>query len=146
MAKNGINWSIADLERMKAAGTIQGYTVLNAPLNVEDVAKPKAKKSKYSNEATVVDGIRFDSVKEAKRYRVLLLLQKSGAIGQLRLQVPYELNEGGTHSYKYIADFVYMDATSGETIVEDAKGFRTREYKKKRKLMKKLHGIVIKEV
>lgn len=104
------------------------------------------KKSKYGNKKTEVDGIEFDSAKEAGRYKELKLLQKAGAIGLLELQVPFELNEGGTHSYKYIADFVYLDARTGEKVVEDAKGCRTREYLKKRRLMRKILGIVIREI
>lgn len=72
-------------------------------------------------------------------------LQKQGLIGLLEMQVPFELNPGGTHSLKYIADFVYYDSLTGERVVEDAKGFRTREYLKKRRLMKKVLGIEIKE-
>lgn len=107
--------------------------------------KPKAK-SKYGNQKQEVDGILFDSAREAKRYKELMLLLKAGVIGLLRRQVPYELNEGGSHSLKYIADFVYVESETGETVVEDSKGFRTREYIKKRKLMLKIHNIKIKEV
>lgn len=106
----------------------------------------KPKRSKYGNSATEVDGIKFDSAREAKRYRELLLLLKAGIIGLLRMQVEYELNPGGTHSLKYLADFVYVLAATGEKVVEDVKGFRTREYKKKCRLMKKVHGIVITEI
>lgn len=103
------------------------------------------KKTKYNNSKTEVNGIKFDSAKEANRYKDLILLQKAGHIGMLELQVPYELNEDGTFSYKYVADFVYIDTMTGAKIVEDVKGFRTEEYKKKRKLMAKVHGIIIKE-
>jgi len=75
----------------------------------------------------------------------LQLLLKAGEIGFLKLQVEYELNDGGTHSLKYIADFVYVDARTGKTIVEDCKGMRTATYKKKRRLMKKLFNITILE-
>lgn len=109
----------------------------------EEPEKPK--KSKYNNKKTEIDGIIFDSIREAKRYRVLRLMQKVGVIGQLRLQVPYELNPGGTHSLVYEADFVYILSETGETVVEDSKGARTREYLKKRRLMLKVHGIIIKE-
>lgn len=83
----------------------------------------------------------FDSTKEANRYRELLILLKAGEIGHLELQVPYELNEGGNYSYKYVADFVYLDARTGQKIVEDTKGHRTREYLKKRRLMKKIYNV-----
>jgi len=105
--------------------------------------RKEEKRSKFSNRKTVVDGITFDSQKEAFRYSHLKLLENAKLIHNLRLQVPYELNPGGTHSLKYVADFVYEE--NGETVVEDAKGFRTREYRKKKKLMLKVHGITIKE-
>ena len=87
--------------------------------------------------------MKFDSKKEAKRYKELRLLLKSGEIGFLARQVQYELNEGGSHSLIYIADFQYT-TKEGELIVEDVKGVLTREFKKKRMLMKKIHGIDIK--
>jgi hypothetical protein len=105
----------------------------------------KEKKDKYRSNKTTVDGIEFHSRKEATRYSQLRLLLKCGEIGLLRMQVPYELNPGGSHSLKYIADFVYIISSTGQEIVEDAKGFRTQEYIKKRRLMKKVHGISIKE-
>ena len=121
-----------------------------ASLNQQVIAKleelPKQKRSKYGNTKTEINGEVFDSAKEADRYVKLLLLQKVGEIGLIKRQVEYELNPGGTHSLKYIADFTYMVVKSGETIVEDVKGFRTREYLRKRRLMKKVHGIIIKEV
>jgi hypothetical protein len=104
----------------------------------------KKKRTKFGNKTTVVDGISFDSNREARRYRELLLLMKVGEIGQLKLQQEFELNNGGTHSLKYIADFTYY-TKSGEYVVEDSKGFRTNIYKKKCRLMKKVHGIIIKE-
>lgn len=114
---------------------------------IEELEKPeKKKRSKYGNSKTEVDGIKFDSEKEANRYKELRLLLKAGEIGLFRMQVEYELNPGGTHSLKYVADFVYIITATGETVVEDVKGFRTREYKKKRRLMKKVHRIVIKEI
>lgn len=100
---------------------------------------------KYRNKKTQVDEITFDSTKEANRYKELKMLAKTGCIGFLELQKEYELNEGGTHSLKYVADFVYMDSITGKTIVEDVKGFRTKDYKKKKRLMKKVYGIVIYE-
>lgn len=105
----------------------------------------KSKRSKYGNEKTEIFGELFDSKREAEDYKVLLLRQKAGEIGLIRRQVKYELNPGGTHSLIYRADFVYIETATGETIVQDSKGMITREYKKKRRLMKKVHGITIKE-
>jgi hypothetical protein len=120
--------------------------ILNQEVIAELEGEPKQKRSKYGNEKVEVDGEVFDSKKEANRWGELRLLLKAGEIGLLRRQVKYELNPNGTHSLAYKADFVYMVVKTGETIVEDAKGFRTREYKKKRRLMKKVHGIIIKEI
>lgn len=112
----------------------------------EQEPKKEVKRNKFNASKTEIDGIVFDSKKEAARYKELQLLLKAGVIGLLELQVPYELNEGGSHSLKYVADFVYIRTDTGEKVVEDTKGFRTAIYKKKRKLMKKIHGIEIREL
>lgn len=109
----------------------------------QHLTEPVRKKSKYGNNKKEVDGILFDSEKEAKRYSELKMLLKAGQIGLLELQVPFELNPGGTHSLKYIADFTYYDSRTGEKIVEDTKGYLTQIYRKKRRLMLKVHGIKI---
>lgn len=109
----------------------------------KDTTKPK--KNKYNAQKAVVDGITFDSKKEAKRYSELKLLVQSGVITNLRLQVPYILYSksqyGGVR--KYLADFVYIE--NGKEIVEDVKGHKTKEYSLKRRMMAEIHGIVIKE-
>lgn len=121
-------------------------------------------RSKYGSHKTVVDGISFDSKKEASRYRELLLLERAGKIGNLRRQVKYVLipaqyenPDSPTKSGRgkclerecsYVADFVYDVPTEPEMIeiVEDTKGFRTEAYKIKRKMMLFIHGIRIREV
>lgn len=118
---------------------------LNKHLFEQPEPAKKQKKSKYNNTRCEWEGIKFASVKECNRYKHLLILLKAGQIGQLRLQVSYQLNEDGKFSYEYIADFVYIDKFAGE-IVEDAKGHRTEEYKKKKRLMKEVHKIEIHEV
>ena len=108
--------------------------------------------AKYGNRKTIIGNKIFDSAHEAQRYRELLLLQKAGEIEDLRTQVKYELipkqyGEDGKlieKSVNYYADFVYME--NGKTVVEDAKGCRTKEYIIKRKLMLHVHGIRIREV
>lgn len=114
---------------------------LNDHLFTEKVEVKKL--SKYGNKKTEVDGIKFDSAKEAKRYSELKLLLKAGKIRLLELQKEYELNQGGTHSLKYVADFEYTDSETGERITEDCKGFKTATYKKKNRLMKKIYNIII---
>lgn len=110
----------------------------------ENVPK-EGRKSKYGAKKVVIDGITFDSTKEGGRYLELKMLERAGLITELELQVPYELNPGGTHSLKYIADFRYRDGITGQLIVEDTKGYKAKEYLKKRKLMREVHGIIIRE-
>lgn len=102
--------------------------------------------SKYHSRKTEVDGIIFDSRKEASRYCELRLLLRAGDISDLQLQVPFELVPkcGKNRAVKYIADFVYNEF--GTQRVEDCKGYRTKEYIIKKKLMLWRYGIEIKEV
>ena len=92
--------------------------------------------SKYRSRKTEIDGIVFDSAKEARRYLDLRLLERSGEIGSLERQVKYELlpKNGRERSVHYVADFRYEE--NGKLVVEDVKGVRTREYILKRKLFK----------
>lgn len=118
--------------------------------------------SKYHSKKITINGITFDSRKEAKRYQELLLLERAGAISDLKRQVEYVLIpaqrepdgvgvRGGIikgktieHAVKYVADFVY---TEGEkTVVEDTKGVKTKDYILKRKMLLYFYGIRIKEV
>lgn len=100
---------------------------------------------KYNNIKTVVDGIAFDSKKEAKRYQELKLLERGRVISDLDCQVKFELipKQEGERPCYYVADFVYTE--NGKKVVEDVKGFRTDVYKLKRKLMLERHGIKILE-
>lgn len=95
-------------------------------------------KSKYHNRKTTIDGITFDSIKEAKRYQELNLLQKAGLIVNLNRQISFELipKTNTERAVKYIADFMYVETVTGKIIVEDVKGYRTDVYKIKRKLFK----------
>ena len=122
------------------------------------------KVSKYRNSKIEIGDQKWDSMKEYHRYLELLMLLKSGEISDLRRQVKYVLiptqrepdiigQRGGVKKGKllekevaYFADFVYRDLGSGEEVVEDTKGIRTKEYIIKRKLMLYIHHIKIKEV
>jgi hypothetical protein len=113
--------------------------------NLDGLAKkPDKKKHKFKAIPVERDGIKFDSTKEANRYLELKFMEKHGQITDLKLQVPFELNEGGSHPVKYIADFTYNDQ-DGAYVVEDSKGFKTREYLKKKRLMVKMWGVKVKE-
>lgn len=126
-------------------------------------------RAKYGNRKAVVDGISFDSKKEAQRYTELKTLEKAGKITGLQLQREFELipaqREHTNEIYEkgpqkgrfkpgklleckcsYVADFVYWDLENNCMVVEDAKGMRTKEYIIKRKLMLYKYGIKIKEV
>ena len=105
--------------------------------------------SKYHAKKTTVDGITFDSRREADRYLVLKGMEEDGTIEDLRRQVRYELvpafDVDGVH-YRpvyYVADFVYRE--DGREVVEDVKGMRTDVYRLKSKLFARRYGKVIKE-
>lgn len=103
----------------------------------------KNKNSKYKAVPTHVDGIRFASKLEAERYSILLLSQKAGIISNLKLQVRYKLTVNSLLIATYIADFTYHE--NGIEVVEDAKGVKTDTYKLKKKLMKAVFNIDIRE-
>jgi hypothetical protein len=85
------------------------------------------KKSKYNSKKIEVDGLKFDSKTEYKRWTELVLLEKSGHIQNLQRQVTFELQpkfkkKGVSYrAITYVADFTYVE--SGQLIVEDRKGF-----------------------
>lgn len=127
------------------------------------------KPNKYHNKKYTYLGIKFDSLKECRRYSELRLLEQSGKIKDLELQKAYELIPAqydestevytkGLHKGEpkpgrlleravvYRADFVYTDCETGQQVVEDTKGMRTKEYVIKRKLLLWRYGIKIKEI
>lgn len=123
------------------------------------------KRSKYHSKKIEVNGITYDSKKEYKRHVELSLLFQAGTITDLQRQVKFVLIPAQYETFErygkkgqrlkdgqrciekecaYIADFVYKE--NGKKVVEDVKGFKTPDYKIKRKLMLWVHGIRIKEV
>lgn len=96
---------------------------------------------KFKAKATETDGIKFASKKEANRYNILKLLQKSGDILFFLRQVPFHLPGG----VKYICDFLIFWA-NGIVTIEDVKGFKTESYKAKKKMVEALYPIEILEV
>ena len=118
-------------------------------------------KGKYKNRKVEQDGIKFDSKKEAMRWKTLVGLQHLGIISDLRRQQTFYLSEQGRRNpetgkaiipIKYVADFCYLDTETGKTIVEDVKGYRNpadaayKIFRIKQKLMFDRFGIWIKEV
>ena len=107
--------------------------------------------SKYRSRKITRDGMTFDSVKEYKRFCELSLLLKAGTITDLERQVKFVLIPSQRIDGKvverpctYIADFSYKE--NGKLVIEDTKGFKTKDYIIKRKLMLHVHNIRIKEV
>lgn len=103
-------------------------------------------KRKYHNIPTTVDGIRFDSKKEAARYGSLKILQAAGRITGLACHPPFALTVNGVKLGKYVADFEYVETATGARIIEDVKGVKTAIYRLKFKLMQALYGITIREI
>lgn len=110
---------------------------------------------KYRNQKVTIDGITFDSKREAGRYQELKALASKNLIEDFRHQVPFELAPGVKFSdesrkkpaLRYVADFAYR--LDGELIVEDVKSAITAKaaaYRIKRHLMLAVHGIEVKEV
>ena len=127
------------------------------------------KKSKYGAKKVTRDGEVFDSLREYRRFCELSRLEEAGEITELKRQVAFPLiptqreetcevytrgkNKGLPKpgrvlekEVNYIADFVYTEASTGEVIVEDVKGFKTKDYILKRKMMLYFHNIRIKEI
>ena len=119
--------------------------------------------NKYHAKSVVIDGIKFPSGKEGERFLYLRELEKRGEISNLRRQVRFELLPAAYKdvvkhlktkdkvvsrvflgSVAYVADFVYE--RDGQTVVEDTKGYKTKEYIIKKKMMYALKGIEIQEI
>lgn len=96
---------------------------------------------KFHAKRTEVDNIKFSSQKEAKRYNILKLLQKSGDILFFLRQVPFHLPGG----VKYVCDFLIFWA-NGIVTIEDVKGFKTESYKAKKKMVEAIYPVEILEV
>lgn len=111
-----------------------------------------ARKPKYRNQRVTVDGINFASKREAARYRELLLMERVNQIRNIKLQPRFPMSVNGKHVCTYVGDFSYCtnpkpgDQHVGRFVVEDAKGFKTPEYKLKAKLFEAVMGFPITEV
>jgi hypothetical protein len=105
-------------------------------------------KKKYGNVVTEVDGIPFASKKEAHRYQELKLLEKAGKISELEIQKVFCLQSGFINKRNnklvkpilYICDFFYYDKDNDCYVVEEVKGFKSKEYMLKKKLFLKKFG------
>lgn len=98
------------------------------------------KRSKYNSKFTRVDGILFHSKKEADRYSELVLMRMGGSVIRFHRQVIFDLPGGVT----YVCDFLIF-YTDSRVVYEDAKGFRTREYIDKKKMVEAIYKVTIVE-
>lgn len=102
--------------------------------------------NKYHARRIDLDGHEFDSKAEANRFLQLELMQRAGEIRDLELQPRFELIVNKVRIGRYTADFRYFDCRIQQTVVEDVKGVRTRDYILRVKLVKALYGIEVQEV
>lgn len=112
-----------------------------ASLTVAALSPRPQSYNKFRNKRTEIDGQKFDSRKEARRWQELKLLERAGQIENLDRQVKFPLDVDGVHICNYFADFTYDEKS--QVVVEDCKGIRTRDYKLKAKLMLAIYRIKI---
>lgn len=117
---------------------------------------PKA--NKYNAKKTDMDGITFDSKKEARRYIELKNLLSAGVISNLKLQPEFPLVVGVTpvkirsrgypngRRVKYVADFQYISTDTGELVVEDVKGMDTSTSRLKRALVEAIYDVQVRVI
>jgi hypothetical protein len=115
--------------------TSQIEEIIKKRPHLKEVFK-NVKTNKYGAKKTVIDGVKFDSMAEARRYSELKMLENAGVISNLELQPKFNITdsvvwEGKTlRARNYIADFKYIQ--DGKEIVEDTKGCKTELYKLKK--------------
>jgi len=111
---------------------------MNERISAAEFRKAPGKRSKYRNVPIEIDGIRFDSKREAERWCQLKVRERAGEISHLERQPVFKLAIGDRpvlirskgypngRQAKYVADFAYFDGEN--RVVEDAKGHRTRDF------------------
>jgi hypothetical protein len=104
-------------------------------------------RTKFGNKITQLDGNRFASLKEARRYTELKLLMQAGEVRELTLQPRYPLVVNGVKVAVYVGDF-YVVWADGTAVLEDVKSpaTKTAVYRLKKQLMKACYGLEIREV
>lgn len=155
--------SISDLPPKYQAQAVKKYMEQQAQRGLvpsDAAVQEPGKVNKYRNTPTTrvtPSGaiLRFDSMKEARRFDWLIERERRGEIRELRLQVDFTLQEAYTdtegrrvRAIRYRADFTYYEGTQGVKVVEDVKSraTRTREYAMKKKMLKDRFGLEITEV
>jgi hypothetical protein len=116
-----------------------------SPALAKRIGVPATKVAKYRAAPVWIDGIRFASQREARRYGELLALVKAGLIANVQVQPAYVVSLNGIVCCTYKADYRYQ-TPDGAWVVEDVKGIRTSVYKLKKRLVEAQYGIRIVEV
>ena len=109
--------------------------------------KEPIKKRKYRNEPIEINGIRFDSKKEAARYGELKLLERAGTIESLTVHPKYEFVHNGVRIGSFRPDFSYKEY--GQVVIEDVKSPPTRaetSYRIRKRLLKAFYDLDVREV
>lgn len=102
--------------------------------------------SKYGAKRVEINGVKFASKREGKRYKELIYLQALGEIAELELQPRFPIFINSKLVFTYVADFRYFDKVTKTTVIEDAKGFKTDVYKLKKKAVEAAYVITINEI
>lgn len=127
---------------VRAQGTIRPH---RRTANYEATHKDLSR-SKFKNKIATIDGIKFRSQAEARRYQQLKLLERAGEISHLKLQPRYPLEVNGKKICTYVADYEYFDWRTESIVTEDVKGARTLLYTVKKKLFEACYGRPVTEV
>lgn len=139
-----------DAKKARKNGGIPGKGGSAEKIGTQEIGGTQAK-SKYGNRATYVDGVRFDSKREAERYTVLLVRLNTGEISRLKLQPEFTITEAymmpdgrKVKAQRYRADFSYV-LPDGREVVEDVKteGTKTQVFVNKQKLIYEKYGIEV---
>ena len=143
MASKAKPCSIQGCPALRAKGS---YVCAAHASELTQARTPGRRGHKFGAVATEVDGIRFASKAEARRYQVLKLREKAGEIRDLKLQTRWRLEVNGVLIGHYVSDFDYLALGCPRRTVEDVKGVKTPLYKFKRRIFEALYGLVIVEV
>lgn len=100
--------------------------------------------NKYGGQPTYIDGVRFDSIAESRRYGELKNLERAGLITGLELQPKFAIAINGKHCFTWKGDFAYFEGNI--RAVEDVKGFKTPMYRLKKKCVEAAYNITIREI
>lgn len=104
-------------------------------------------RNKHGNKKITIDGVTFDSLKEANHAEELRRRRRAGEIGHIAYHPRFDIVVAGVYIGKYTADFKYYDLTTHQEMIVDVKGpsTRTQAYKLRKKLVEAIYGIVITE-